>query len=305
MNIAKTCTQAIMKAFGSLPLGFLHTIGKGLAFIMEKIMRYRYAAIITNISRSFPEKKYDEIREIAHSFYQHFAAILAEAIWFGASDTERLRKQRLCSIKNPELMDRLYNEAPSTMIMMAHNNNWEVVGGIPFYNYTDKPFPITEKNCCVTYKRLTNATWDAIMTDNRKAVLRDKDNFEGYLESSQVMRYAVKHRNEHKFYIFIGDQSPYHNSVANMDLVFMNQKTRTMSGAATLANRMGHAVVYLSCRRESMGHYSWEFKEICPDASKVSVEYIMKMYYQLLEEDIKAQPANYLWSHKRWKTIFD
>ena len=31
------------------------------------------------------------------------------------------------------------------------------------------------------------------------------------------------------------------------------------------------------------------------------VQAIMEKYYTLLEEDINAQPWNYLWSHKRWK----
>ena len=27
----------------------------------------------------------------------------------------------------------------------------------------------------------------------------------------------------------------------------------------------------------------------------------MKLYYKHLEEDIQAQPWNYLWTHKRWR----
>ena len=43
------------------------------------------------------------------------------------------------------------------------------------------------------------------------------------------------------------------------------------------------------------------FTEICPDASLMSAEEIMVGFYRLLEEDVLKDPANYLWSHNRWK----
>jgi lauroyl/myristoyl acyltransferase len=27
-------------------------------------------------------------------------------------------------------------------------------------------------------------------------------------------------------------------------------------------------------------------------------------FYAMLQEDIEAQPSNYLWSHKRWKNLY-
>lgn len=51
----------------------------------------------------------------------------------------------------------------------------------------------------------------------------------------------------------------------------------------------------------SRGHYEWSFKEICRDASAMSPHEIMQEYYNLLQADLERNPANYLWSHKRWK----
>ena len=31
----------------------------------------------------------------------------------------------------------------------------------------------------------------------------------------------------------------------------------------------------------------------------------MERYYALLQKDIEAQPSNYLWSHKRWKNLYN
>jgi KDO2-lipid IV(A) lauroyltransferase len=52
--------------------------------------------------------------------------------------------------------------------------------------------------------------------------------------------------------------------------------------------------------RAGRGHYVIRYRTICEDARTMSVEDIMKRYYELLEEDIRKQPENYLWSHRRW-----
>ena len=49
---------------------------------------------------------------------------------------------------------------------------------------------------------------------------------------------------------------------------------------------------------------TWEeIKTICDDASKMEIQEIMNEFYRLLEEDIRYEPGEYLWSHKRWKLI--
>jgi lauroyl/myristoyl acyltransferase len=43
------------------------------------------------------------------------------------------------------------------------------------------------------------------------------------------------------------------------------------------------------------------FVPLCDNAAESTPEDILKSYYAHLEEDIKAQPWNYLWTHKRWR----
>ena len=81
----------------------------------------------------------------------------------------------------------------------------------------------------------------------------------------------------------------------------MHQPTRTMLGGASIAHKFGYSVFYMSLDSVSRGHYEWSFKEICRDASAMSPDEIMQEYYNLLQADLERNPANYLWSHKRWK----
>ena len=56
----------------------------------------------------------------------------------------------------------------------------------------------------------------------------------------------------------------------------------------------------LECRYMSLIEGS-----IARDASELAPGEVMDRYYALLQKDIEAQPSNYLWSHKRWKNLYD
>lgn len=300
-KIGKFLLKTLLRIFGLLPLKVHYVISHFIAWIAESVIGYRRDEVAINLAKSFPEKDYGEVTLIRKDFYLHFADIIVETIWFGASNAKRLRKQRIVEIVNPEVIAHLYEVAPSVVVMYSHCGNWELYGGIENYNYKDTPTYIREDNSCVVYKKMSSKLWDSIMAENRCAPLHDPEGFHGYLESNDVVRYIFNHKGEKKFYNFNTDQSPYQNSAANMDIEFMHQQTRTMTASAVLASKFGMAVAYLNMRPECRGHYLLEYTTICEDASKMSPGEIMGRYYELLEKDINALPYNYLWTHRRWK----
>ena len=118
-----------------------------------------------------------------------------------------------------------------------------------------------------------------------------------------LIRYAFTHRDEKKAYNVNTDQRPYFASPANIEVEFLGQHVQTMTGAAALARKFGMAVAYLTMRREGRGHYVMRYVPICKDASRMEVRDIMQQYYRLLEADIRQQPENYLWTHKRFAKV--
>lgn len=300
-KIGKYIIKGLMAMLGALPLKVHYRLGRFAAFLAQKVFRYRVSDVTVNLSRSFPEKDYWEIRVLCDEFYRHFGDLIAEAVWFGGCrNPERLRKQHLVEVVNPEEMARIAEFAPSTMIMYSHCGNWELYGGIQEYNYTDTPLPFREDNFCVVYKEMSSRVWDDIMRDNRFAPLYDRKNFPGYIESKALVRHAYTHKGEKMYYNVNTDQRPYYAGSGNIAVSFMGQDCHTMSASAALAKKFGMAVCFLKMKVVSRGHYSIEYITICDDASTMSVEDIMKKYYELLEAEIREQPFNYLWTHRRW-----
>ena len=296
--------KGILRLLGLLPLKVHYALSGFLTFLASDVLHYRRQVVDINLARSFPDKEYGELKQIRKQFYRHFGEVLAEAVWFGGClDYRRLQKQRIAVIDNPEEFTRLYNVSPSVIILTSHTGNWELTGGLTFYSY-DKAVPeFNERNVKVVYRRLSSKVWDKVMNDNRIAPLTDKAHFDGYLESSEVLRYAISHKDEKNFYIMITDQYPYEIASGMKVNDFMHQKTVSIGGGAHLAHKYGYSVVYLGMRSESRGHYSIHLETVCEDARTMSVREIMDRYYELLQRDIEAQPWNYLWTHKRWKKI--
>ncbi len=284
------------------PLKVHYFWGKCLSWIAENLIRYRRDTVMINLARSFPEKKYKEIGQIATGFYHHFGRLVAETVWFaGAYNIKRLVASHICTISNPQFLNELYASTPGVVILTSHFGNWEIIGGV--MNYAGKDgLDFDESRVTVVYKHLESGLWDGVMRYNRCSPIRPEHYGLCYVETWEILRFMVAHRKEKRLYIFPTDQCPYKRAGSHEVADFMHQKTLTMTGGAAIARKFGMAVCYMSLKekRDGVG-YEMEFKEICRDANVMTPEDIMNDFYKYLEEDICVQPSNYLWTHKRWK----
>ena len=304
MNFGEKLMASLVRLLGRLPLGFHHACADVIAWFLEKVLHYREKVLVTNIARSFPEMKYDEIKKTAKQFYLHFADIYTEAVWIAACHGEkglkRIHDSHIVELTNVEEINRFYEKVPSVMLLSSHTGNWELFGGFQEYNYSEEPLLIKKEELTVVYKELHSKLWDRVIEEMRLAPL-EESGFCGYLETGNILRYAVQHRNQKLLYYFITDQHPYGNA-ARFDLEFMHQKTKAMFGGTSLACKFGFGVMYLRWEIVERGKYRMTFVPICEDASKMTPEEVMREFYRLLEEDLNKQPWDYLWTHKRWKS---
>ncbi len=301
-SFAGVLLGGFLHLIGRLPLGWHRWWGRTLGDFFRGTLHYRTDVVMANLARSFPDKKYDELQAICKRFYRHFGTVFTEMFWFGACRGEKGRKRlhdsHIVEITNPEELNRLYAGVQQLMMLQAHTGNWELIGGIRNYTYGPE-LDIMPDSFAVTHMRLSSKAWDYVMARNRTAPVYDQG-FDGYVETREVLRFALNKKGTKFGYSFITDQSPYLG--ADHPVVdFMHQRTATMTGAAALACKLDMAIVYLryECREE--GGYRMTFVPICDHAKGQDPVQIMERYYQLLQEDLEKQPWNYLWTHKRWK----
>ena len=293
--------RVLIVLLSKLPLRFHYFMGSVLSWLACRVLRYRSDVVWINLSRAFPDRKYKEIKQIYEDFYRHLGELVAEFIWFGGSSYDRLRKQGIVKLTNINALSDLYDRAPSVTLLSTHCGNWELLGGLPGYDSEDGgKLSFSEKEIYVVYKKMTSEISDRVFALNRIAPL-ELVGTECEVESKNILRFSIANKDRKCLYIYPADQAPYKGAGKHPIGEFMHQPTNAMIGSMGVACKLAHAVVYMKMKRVERGHYEMTFIPICEDASRMTPEEILRKYYDLLQEELNETPANWLWSHKRWK----
>ena len=293
--------RGLIVLLSKLPLSFLYRVGDFFAWLACKVLHYRSDVVWINISRSFPDKKYKELKQIYKDFYRHLGELVAEFVWFGGSTFKSLRKKGIVRITNSQVLADMRDKAPSVTLLSTHCGNWELMGGLPGYDSDDNvPLAFSEKDIYVVYKKLTSEVSDRVFALNRIAPLEIVGT-ECEVETKNILRFSIANKDRKCLYIYPADQAPYKGTGKHHIGEFMHQQTNAMIGSMGVACKLSHAVVYMGMKRLERGRYEVTYTPICEDASQMTPEAILRKYYDLLEQELNETPANWLWSHKRWK----
>lgn len=294
--------KVLMKAVSALPLG-LHRFNAGIiGWLAHNVIHYRLKVVRENVDKAFPDLTPIQRKRIVRDFYHHFGDLICETVWFGGKSSSQLHKSGICTIVNPEETVRLASCAKGTVILSGHFGNWEILGGFEAYCPDGKQMAMTPSNTAMAYKQLTDPVWDDVFRYNRIGVLGP--DFDNYIESKNILRFMVTRGRNGMFTFLDNDQRPYRYAIAAEPVVFMGREAMAMVGGIITAHKYGLAVSYCSMkRREDRKGYTLELQTICDDASTMSVKEINDRFYTLLENDIRKDPGNYLWSHRRWKQV--
>lgn len=300
-KIAVNITRGALVALSKLPLKFHYFMGGIFAWLARSVFRYRYDVVMVNLSRSFPDLKYGALKALAKDFYRHFGEIVAESIWFSGSNYKRLYDSGIVTVTNPEEFNRLFLSTPSMTVLSTHCGNWELLGGFLGYRTsTGEKVALEEEQIRVVYKKLSSPVADEVFKRNRASAL-ERVGTSCEIESMNILRHAVANRGKRLIYIYPTDQAPYWKAAKHPMGEFMHQQTNAMLGSVGAACKLSHSVMYLKMKRVERGHYEMTLIPLCANASEMKPEDLMRRYYDLLEEEINETPANWLWTHKRWK----
>ncbi|HLP54509.1 MAG TPA: lysophospholipid acyltransferase family protein [Fluviicola sp.] len=276
----------IVFPLSKLPLWLTYRFADFFYLLLISVIPYRRKVIEQNLTRSFPGKTPKEIRKLRNRFYRHFADLLIEGIKnLGISERE-LRKRFV--IRNPELMQGLYEKQKSVLLVSAHYMNWEwmITGQSLFFPHQAVGIGMP----------LSNGFWDKKINALRSRfgmhVIHAKivkETFEKYAAESIPAATLV-----------LGDQSPG-DSLKSYWMNFLHQETAVLFGAEQLANTYDQAVVFYLPKRVKRGYYEVELVVLTEEPRSLEWGVLTEQHTRLLEQRIQEEPQYWLWSHKRWK----
>lgn len=278
----------LLMALAHLPLAVLYLFADVIYFLLAYVVRYRWRVVQQNLRNSFPEKTPAEIDRIGKAFYRHFSQVIIEILKLAAMSPAEL--QRRMRFVNPELMTRHFADNRLVLSLGSHMGNWEwILSGAAL------EFP---GRAAGVYKPLNNLFFESFMRRLRTRLGADA------VPMLATLRYLVAHRGEGRTLSLLTDQAagpedrPYWTD-------FLHQDTSFYTSADRLAAQLDCAVLYVGIRRVRRGYYEVTFTEL-PDgrvakAAAPGTFPVTEAFARQLEQDMRASPEQYLWTHRRWK----
>ena len=101
-------------------------------------------------------------------------------------------------------------------------------------------------------------------------------------------------------YLMAADQSPSNREMSYW-VEFLGRETAFLHGPEKHARKNNYPVTFAAIRRVKRGFYELELSTITDDPSTLPDGEITRRYAEKMELLIGEDPANWLWSHKRWK----
>ena len=274
----------ILRLLSRLPFPVLYVLADILFLIAYYILRYRRSIVYENIKRSFPEKSESEIRAISKQFYRNLADIVVESLKSLTIKPEVFKKR--FALTNPELIENYFKKDQSVLTMAGHLGNWEwLLLGCSIY--LSRPIG-------VIYKKLSSRYFDQLMIDIRSR-------FGGRLIlMEQALMDIVRKNNDVTAYGIASDQVPLQDGEKYWTS-FLNQDTAFFIGTARIAQLTSYPVLFLSMKKVKRGHYTGTFKLLAEAPYEKHDYSVLEKYAQAMEQCIREDPSNWLWSHRRWK----
>ena len=262
----------------------LYALADALYFLAYYVARHRHAVIREQLAKAFPSLTQAERTVIHKRFLKNFCDVLVELVKsLTLTPAEMIARVR---IVNLHALRTHLEAGRSVMLVTSHLCNWEwLLQGVVL----QLGFPLD-----AAYKPLHDAWAESLMLEARSRfgarLIPAKELLADFLSRRAVVRALAMN----------ADQAPV-STDKRYWTQFLGQDTAFYVGAEQIARATRLAVLYLVMRRAKRGSYEVEVRQLWDGRERLDPNVVTERYARACEADVLANPADWLWSYRRWK----
>ena len=266
-----------------VPFFILYVISDFFAFLFYHVIQYRRDVVMSNLAIAFPEKSLAERIKIAKKFYQYFTDTFIESLKFISISKKQLLKRSTGSF---DIINGLLDKGYNVNILAGHQFNWE---------YATLLYAIHLKIPFVgVYMPIKNKALDKIFYDIRSR-------YGTIMISASDFKNKMHDFFKEQYMLALGaDQNPG-AAASGYWLNFFGRPTPFVTGPEKGAVKNNAAVVFVGFKKVKRGHYHFHATLLTEQSAHTKPGELTCLYRDILEKTIREDPANYLWSHRRYK----
>lgn len=269
-----------------VPMRILYLFSDIMFFIVYRCIGYRRKIVFENLENAFPEKDKAELKRIAEQFFRNMIDSFIETFKLLSASSAFLQKRVTA---NWQILEELQKSGRNCQLHLGHTFNWEWGHQVLQMN--------TAYQVLVVYGPLSNRAFE-------KLLLKIRTKFgSAFIPASDMKNSIAGYANTQYLLGLVADQSPGKPQQAYW-LNFLNQPTAFIPGPEKAARNLDIPVLFVSIYKPSRGHYHAEIIMASEHPALLTTGELTLMYAHFIEESIRKQPENWLWSHRRWKHTY-
>ena len=273
-----------VRALSVLPMPVLHGLARLFALLAWRVLPYEERVVRDSLRIAFPDLGEGERERLRRDFYRGYGDVMVEIIRSASMDGGDL--DRRMRFVNLELLRDAIRSGGPALLLAAHQCNWEwILLGLS----RNLGFPVD-----AAYKPLKNP-W----ADREMCALRNRFGAR-MVPAARVMRDLLARRSVPRLVALVADQEPVASDRRHWTS-FLNRDTAFYMGADVIAASFDYPVFFVAIVRTGRGRYEASFELLRARGETLPPGELTERYARRVERQIHASPADWPWSHKRWR----
>jgi Kdo2-lipid IVA lauroyltransferase/acyltransferase len=273
-----------VRLLASLPWWVMNPLADVLAWLSWRVVHVEQRSLRENLTASFPDLTEAQLQRLMRDYYRGFAQVLVEVVRSVKLTPEELRQRVV--LEGFEPVQAVLESGTPVLLVAAHQCNWEwMLLSLSLH----LGYPLE-----AAYKPLVDG-WA------QREMLKARSRFGASLVPAQeLLAHILKGGRAARAIAMVADQEP-RTSERRHWTRFMNRDTAFFMGAEEITRVTKFPAFFVGMRRTGRGRYAVSITPLVQSGEKLPTGGITERYARLVEAQIQAAPADWPWSHKRWK----
>lgn len=236
-----------------------------------------------NIKKVFPEIKSDQQNKIFKNMWRNYGKMFAEYMFIKDFRYSKKFEENLI-IENFSILEKIKKDKEPVIFISGHFNNFELMA---------MQIEKAGINLAAIYRPLNNIYLNPIMEEIRKKYICKKQIKKGISGTKQILK---EYKNGASIALMI-DQRVSEGILSN----FFGQNALTTTIPAQFVKKFNTKVVPIYIERLNNDKFKITVHDIIEFDKAHDVETITFKLNKILENMVLKNPAQWIWTHDRWK----
>ena len=276
------CILFLFGVFKIVGIKFSRIISENIMVVLGPIFRSK-KIIIKNLSIAFPNFNENEKKQILKDMWINYGRIFAEYM-FIKNFRQGSIGERNINIENQYILENVKKDSKPVIFISGHFNNFELMA---------MQIEKLGIDLAAVYRPLNNKFLNPLMESIRKKYICKKQIKKGISGTKELLMNFKKGTS----IALMIDQRV--SEGIRVDL--FSKKALTTTIPAQFIKKFGAKIIPVHIERINVEKFNITFQDPIKFSKDSNIESITYKLNNILEEMIKKNPSQWIWSHNRWK----